>query len=129
MSEKPCSMTVSPNSRTCYFKFSQELHRDSELVEAHEFMKEENKEIEIYIFDMSSIKYVGPSCYRTFTTLQHLARTKKTNIVVVIPPEMMLKRRMMEDGLIRPAEICMSLASLKEFVKGARSKQALKASA
>ena len=115
-------MTVSLNSRTCYFKFSTELHKETELAEAHEFMKEENEGIDIFIFDMSSIKFISSSCYRIFTTIQHLARTRKGNIVVVIPPDLTLKRRMMDDGLIRPAEICISLTSVKDFVKGARSR-------
>ena len=128
MSTNAYAMTVSPNTKTCYIKFSKELHKESDISDILESFKDESVEIENYIYDLSELKYIGPSCHRAFATIQHLARTKKGSIVVVIPPDMMLKRRMMDDGLIRPAEICISLASVKDFVKGARIRLSAKVS-
>lgn len=122
MSSKAYSMTVSPNTKTCYIKFSTELHKETDISDILESFKDESVVLENYIFDLSELKYIGPSCHRAFATMQHVSRTRGGAVVVVIPPELTLKRRMMEDGLIRPAEICISLASVKDFVKGARLK-------
>lgn len=120
-------MTLSANSKSCYVKFSQEMNKEEEFSELLEVVKRDTEEFENFIYDLSDLRMIGHNCHRVFAMVQHHVRSKKNAVLVIIPPELLLKRRMMDDGLIRPTEICISLVSLKDYLKAARAKVGEKA--
>jgi hypothetical protein len=120
------SMTLSGSSKTCYVKFSQELSKEEEFSELLEIVKRDSEEFQNFIYDLSDLRMIGHNCHRVFAMVQHHVRIRKSAVLVIIPPDLLLKRRMMDDGLIRPTEICISLASLKDYLKVARAKIAEK---
>jgi hypothetical protein len=116
------SMTLSANSKSCYVKFSPEIDKEEEFAELLEVVKRDTEEFQNFIYDLSDLRMITHNCHRVFAMVQHHVRSKKNAVLVIIPPELLLKRRMMDDGLIRPTEICISLVSLKDYIKAARAK-------
>lgn len=120
------SMTLSANSKSCYVKFSPEINSEEEFAELLEVIKRETDDFQNFIYDLSDVQEIAHSCHRVFALVQHHVRSKKNAVLVIIPPDLILKRRMMDDGLIRQAEICLSLGLLKDYLKIARAKIAEK---
>jgi hypothetical protein len=120
-------MTLSANSKSCYVKFSSEINEEKDFAELLEVVKRETEEFENFIYDLSDLRVIEHSCHRVFAMVQHHVRIKKNGVLVIIPPDLILKRKMMDGGLIRQAEICLSLGLLKDYLKIARAKIAEKA--
>ena len=115
-------MTLSVNSKSCYVKFSPELSREEDFAELLEVVKRDTEEFENFIYDLTDLRMIAHNCHRVFAMVQHHVRSKKNAVLVIIPPDLLLKRKMMDEGLIRQGEICLSLGLLKDYLKLARAK-------
>jgi hypothetical protein len=116
------ALTLSANSKSCYVKFSEEMNNEADFAELLEVVKKDTDEFENFIYDLTDLRMISLSCYRVFAMVQHHVRSKKNAVLVIIPPDLAVKRKMMDDGLIRQTEICLSLGLLKDYLKLARAK-------
>lgn len=118
------NVVISKGSSSCYVGFCSELERThlAEIEELQKMLEAQADIIENFIFDLSKLTFINQKCYRPIAMAQHCVRVKKGVVVAVIPPIPELKKLLLDEGLIRPKEICAQLNNVGVFIKEFRNK-------
>lgn len=101
-----------------YLRFGPSILREDvlELDLIIKDIKEHQGKIRHAVFDLVDLKKFDLRCCRTFALAQHEARSHC--LVVTIQPEALaIKKIMLDQGIIRPKEICDSRKRLFDFIK------------
>lgn len=108
------------NDDIMYLRFRPALYREDvpALDTLLEKISTNAKRLKYYVFDLTELKKFDLRCCRPFALAQNEARKQSSASVVTIQPELpSIKKLMLDQGIIRPREICESRSRLYDFVK------------
>lgn len=107
------------NDNILYLRFGPSLLREDtpELELIAEDIEAHRGKLRHIIFDLTDLKKFDLRCCRTFALAQHQARNDNNSFVVTVQPDLPgIKKIMLDQGIIRPKEICDSRKSLFNFI-------------
>lgn len=122
------NVVTSEKSGSCYVGICSELERThlAEIKELQSMLETQADSIVNFIFDLSKLTFLDHKCYRAIAMAQHCVRVKKGVVLAVIPPTPDVKKLLLDEGLIRPKEICSKLDNVGAFLKEVRNKMTAK---
>lgn len=109
------SIKFTVHNESCYIKLPSNL--DPKIAdEIENELVEKVSDYNLLVLDLSDVEKFHRKAIRPLVTLQNLFRKGLSDRVVVVQPALKVKKELIEQGAIRPKEICPSVAQLRSFL-------------
>lgn len=105
--------------KSILIKFEEMISKESlqQLEDLSKEIEQLDSEYKVFIFDMSQLREVAPTCIRPLIYMQGLIRKRPISFLLVIAPKQPLKEKLLSMGGLRSNELCQDRLHVAEILK------------